>query len=225
MHHLIFATNNAHKVAEVRAVLGTAFSLETMREAGILMDIPESHDTLEANALEKATTIWKLTGKDCFSEDSGLEVNALDGEPGVYSARYAGESRSDAANIEKLLSRLKEVGAHNGGHSGGKEVGAQNGGRAGSGGSPDRSARFRTVIALILDGQEYLFEGVCPGHIIDFPRGSGGFGYDPVFIPDGSDQTFAEMSLEGKNVFSHRRKAMDQLIQFLKKISHGQSKD
>lgn len=223
MHHLIFATNNAHKVAEVRAVLGTAFSLETMREAGILMDIPEPHDTLEANALEKATTIWKLTGKDCFSEDSGLEVNALDGEPGVYSARYAGESRSDAANIEKLLARLEALRAQNGGHSGAGS--AANGMRGVDHPEVDRSARFRTVIALILDGQEYLFEGVCPGHIIDSPRGSGGFGYDPVFIPDGSDQTFAEMSLEGKNVFSHRRKAMDQLIQFLKKLPHGQSKD
>lgn len=199
MFHLIFATNNAHKVEEVRAVLGTAFTLETMREAGIDIDIPEPHDTLEANALEKARTIWKLTGKDSFSEDTGLEVEALNGEPGVRSARYAGDDRSPRANIDKLLSRLS----------------------AGA----DRAARFRTVIALILDGQEYLFEGICPGHIVETVRGESGFGYDPVFVPDGADRTFAEMSLEEKSRFSHRRKAMDQLTDFLKKQPDGQNKD
>lgn len=197
MHHLIFATNNAHKVEEVRAVLGTAFTLETMEEAGIHKDIPEPHDTLEANALEKARTIWGLTGRNCFSEDTGLEVKALKGEPGVRSARYAGEDRSPRANIDKLLERLD--------------------------GSGDRAARFRTVIALILDGKEYIFEGTCPGHILEETRGSGGFGYDPVFVPDGANVTFGEMSLEGKSVFSHRKKAMDQLTDFLKKLPDGQN--
>jgi XTP/dITP diphosphohydrolase len=199
MFHLIFATNNAHKVEEVRAVLGTAFTLETMGEAGIGIDIPEPHDTLEANALEKARTIWNLTGKDCFSEDSGLEVTALNGEPGVRSARYAGEDRSPRANIDKLLERLHASG--------------------------DRSARFRTVIALILNEKEYLFEGVCSGHILEEIRGEGGFGYDPVFVPDGAACTFAEMSLEGKSGFSHRKKAMDRLINFLKNLPDGQNKD
>ena len=205
MFHLIFATNNAHKVEEVRAVLGTAFTLETMREAGIGIDIPEPHDTLEANALEKARTIWKLTGKDCFSEDTGLEVEALNGEPGVRSARYAGDDRSPRANIDKLLARLGEAG--------------------GADGLADRAARFRTVIALILDGQEYLFEGICPGHILETVRGEGGFGYDPVFVPEGANRTFAEMPMEEKSRFSHRRKAMDQLTDFLKKQPDGQNKN
>jgi XTP/dITP diphosphohydrolase len=220
MFHLIFATNNTHKVEEVRAVLGTAFTLETMREAGIDIDIPEPHDTLEANALEKARTIWKLTGKDCFSEDTGLEVEALNGEPGVRSARYAGDDRSPRANINKLLARL---GSGDGaGVAGGRAT--KDGADAGAG-AGNRVARFRTVIALILDGQEYLFEGACPGHILEAVRGEGGFGYDPVFVPDGADRTFAEMSLEEKSRFSHRRKAMDQLTDFLKKQPDGQNKD
>jgi XTP/dITP diphosphohydrolase len=199
MIHLIFATNNAHKTEEVRSALGSAFSLETMQEAGLDMDIPEPHATLEANALEKARTVAVLTGHPAFGEDTGLEVFALNGEPGVKSARYAGEDRSTEANIQKLLTRL--------------------------GDSEDRAAQFRTVMALVLDGQEYCFEGVCPGRILLQPRGTAGFGYDPVFVPDGSEQTFAEMDTEGKNRFSHRKKALDQLITFLKNIPHGQGEN
>lgn len=196
MIHLIFATNNAHKVEEIRAALGAAFSLETMREAGLDIDIPEPHPTLEENAMEKARTVAQLTGRAAFGEDTGLEVFALDGEPGVKSARYAGDARSNDANIEKLLTKLGE--------------------------SPDRAARFRTVIALVMDGRAYSFEGICPGRITLEPRGTSGFGYDPVFVPDGSALTFAEMDMDGKNRFSHRKRALVQLINFLKSIPHGQ---
>ena len=189
MRTLIFATNNQHKVAEIRAVLGNRFHIITLQEAGIDIDIPEPHDTLEANAQEKSQTIHRLTGQDCFSEDTGLEVPALNGEPGVKSARYAGDVRSFDANIDTLLGKLK--------------------------GKTDRSARFRTVISLILGGEEYRFEGVCPGRIIDERKGNEGFGYDPVFVPEGSDRTFAEMSMEEKNKFSHRKKAMEKMIAFL----------
>ncbi len=191
MNNLIFATNNPNKVAEVRAVLGNVFNIITLKEAGIDIDIPEPHDTLEANATEKSTTIFKMTGQHCFSEDTGLEVGALNGEPGVKSARYAGEARSFDDNIDKLLNRLKPF--------------------------ENRSARFRTVISLILDGREYVFEGICPGGIITERKGTNGFGYDPVFIPDGSDKTFAEMEMNEKNIFSHRKKAMQKLIDFLTK--------
>ena len=189
MQTLIFATNNQHKVAEIRAVLGNRFHIITLQEAGIDIDIPEPHDTLEANAQEKSQTIHRLTGQDCFSEDTGLEVPALNGEPGVKSARYAGDVRSFDANIDKLLGKLK--------------------------GKTDRSARFRTVISLILGGEEYRFEGICPGRIIDERKGNEGFGYDPVFVPEGSDRTFAEISMEEKNKFSHRKKAMEKMIAFL----------
>jgi|SRR5436189_3512910 len=189
METLIFATNNQNKVNEVRSVLGNRFNIITLTEAGIHIDIPEPHDSLEANATEKSRTIFTLTHKDCFSEDTGLEVEALNGEPGVKSARYAGENRDFAENIEKLLLNLK----------------SQN----------NKTARFRTVISLVLDGKEYLFEGICPGKIIPEKKGLNGFGYDPVFIPDGSHKTFAEMEMEEKNKFSHRKKAMEKLITFL----------
>ena len=191
MNNLIFATNNQNKVREVRAVLGELFNIITLKEAGIDIDIPEPHDTLEANATAKSKTIFEITKQNCFSEDTGLEVAALNGEPGVKSARYAGEDRSFDDNIEKLLSRLQPF--------------------------ENKSARFRTVISLILDGKEYFFEGICPGTIINERRGSNGFGYDPVFVPDGSDKTFAEMDMDGKNKFSHRKKAMEKLINFLTK--------
>ena len=191
MEHIIFATNNEHKVNEVRAVLGKKFHIITLKEAGIDIDIPEPHATLEENASEKSGTIYKLTGKNCFSEDTGLEVVALNGEPGVKSARYAGEGRSFDANIEKLLNRLKS--------------------------SDNKAARFRTIISLITGGKEYFFEGICRGKIIAEKRGANGFGYDPVFVPDGSDRTFAEMELDEKNKFSHRKKAMEKLIAFLNK--------
>jgi XTP/dITP diphosphohydrolase len=189
MTSIIFATNNQNKVEEVRAVLGSRFNIITLKEAGIDIDIPEPHDTLEANASEKSKTIFAITNKNCFSEDTGLEVVALNGEPGVKSARYAGESRSFDDNIEKLLNKLAS--------------------------SDNKTARFRTVISLILDGRKYLFEGICTGTIINERKGTGGFGYDPVFVPDGSDKTFAEMDMAGKNKFSHRKKAMEKLITFL----------
>lgn len=189
MNTLIFATNNQHKVDEVRAVLGNLFNIVTLKEAGIDIDIPEPYDTLEENAAQKSKTIFTLTGQNCFSEDTGLEAGALNGEPGVKSARYAGEGRNFNDNIEKLLYKLKD--AH------------------------DRSARFRTVISLILDGKTYFFEGICTGQIITNRIGIHGFGYDPVFVPDGSNKTFAEMDMEEKNIFSHRKKAMEKLIRFL----------
>ncbi len=186
---LIFATNNQHKVKEIRSVLNDRFNIITLQEAGIDIDIPEPHDTIEANASEKSKVIFNLTHQNCFSEDTGLEVKSLNGEPGVKSARYAGDEKDFQKNIDKLLLNLKE-----------KE---------------NRTARFKTVISLILNNQEYLFEGICKGKIIDIQKGNKGFGYDPVFVPDGSDKTFAEMSMEEKNIFSHRRKATDQLISFL----------
>jgi len=186
---IIFATNNQHKTDEIKAVTGNQFNIITLKEAGIDIDIPEPHDTLKANASEKSRTIHEITLQNCFSEDTGLEVFALNGEPGVKSARYAGDEKNFQANIDKLLLKLKDI--------------------------PDRSARFRTVISLIWDNKEYFFEGTCEGHIIAEQKGNSGFGYDPVFIPDGSEKTFAEMSLEEKNLFSHRRKATDLLISFL----------
>jgi XTP/dITP diphosphohydrolase len=191
MDTLIFATNNQNKVDEIRTVLGNHFDIITLKEVGINIDIPEPHDTLEANASEKSKTIFGMTRKNCFSEDTGLEVEALNGEPGVKSARYAGENRSFEDNIEKLLHNLKP--------------------------KTNKAARFRTVISLILGGKEYFFEGVCTGKIIDVKKGSKGFGYDPVFVPDGSDMTFAEMGMEEKNRFSHRKKAVKKLIDFLDK--------
>ncbi len=191
MDNIIFATNNLNKVNEIRAVLKSKFNIITLKEAGIEIDIPEPHDTLEANAAEKSSTIFRLTKKNCFSEDTGLEVAALNGEPGVKSARYAGEGRSFDANIDKLLSKLET--------------------------KSDKAARFRTVISLILDGKEYQFEGICAGKIISERRGGNGFGYDPIFIPDGSEKTFAEMEMGEKNKFSHRKKAMEKLINFLTK--------
>jgi XTP/dITP diphosphohydrolase len=187
---LIFATNNAHKIEEVQAAIGQTVHIITLREAGIGIDIPEPHDTLVANALEKSATIHRLTGKNCFSEDSGLEVLALNGEPGVNSAHYAGEHRSAEQNIQKLLQRL--------------------------GKATDRRARLRTVISLIWNERQHLFEGVCEGHILTAPIGTNGFGYDPVFVPDGETRSFAQLSLQEKNHYSHRRKAADQLVAFLR---------
>ena len=186
---LILASNNQHKVEEIRAVLPEGFSIITLKEAGIDIDIPEPHNSLEENAREKAVTIFKMTGKSCFSEDTGLEVSALNGAPGVKSARYAGDDRSFQNNTDKVLKELE--------------------------GKPDRSARFRTVICLCLHGQEQYFEGICPGQITAENRGGEGFGYDPVFMPDGSDKTFAEMGMDEKNRFSHRGKAVDKLVTFL----------
>jgi XTP/dITP diphosphohydrolase len=190
---LIFATNNQHKVDEIRSVLPDDFEIINLKEAGIEIDIPEPHDTLEANASEKSKTIFKMTGLSCFSEDTGLEVMALNGEPGVKSARFAGDGRSFNANIEKLLINLA--------------------------GKQDRSARFRTVISLLIDGKENLFEGICRGKIIEEKRGEQGFGYDPVFIPAGSSKTFGEMSMQEKTKYSHRAKATEKLVAFLNNLS------
>lgn len=189
---LIFATNNQHKVDEMRSAIGDEFEIITLKEAGIDIDIPEPHDTLEENASEKSKTIYELTGTNCFSEDTGLEVEALNGEPGVKSARYAGDGKSFDRNIEKLLAKLE--------------------------GSPNRQARFRAVISLIIDGKENLFEGACKGNILKTKKGEGGFGYDPVFLPEGAIHTFAEMGIEEKNQFSHRKKAADKLVAFLKHL-------
>lgn len=204
---LVFATNNNNKVEEIQAAVGDQIKIITLREAGITIDIPEPHDTLEENAREKSSTIFRLTGKNCFGEDTGLEVEALNGEPGVKSARYAatessssqmspeGDSARDAAqtkekNIDKLLQNLT--------------------------GKANRRARFRTIISLMLDGKEHLFEGICSGTITNERRGTNGFGYDPVFIPDGSDRTFAEMTMAEKGQYSHRKRATDQLIAFFR---------
>ena len=194
---LIFATNNQHKAEEVNAIVGSSINVVTLQQAGIDIDIPEPHDTLEANASEKSRTIYELikTNQEtvgCFSEDTGLEVKALNGEPGVKSARYAGDDRSFDKNIDKLLQKLQD--------------------------KPDKTARFRAVISLIINDRERLFEGICPGKIITEKRGLNGFGYDPVFVPDGSDKTFGEMSLDEKTVYSHRAKATQKLVAFLNNI-------
>jgi XTP/dITP diphosphohydrolase len=189
---LIFATNNQHKVDEIRSVLDNQLEIVTLKEAGIDIDIPEPFDTLKENASVKAKTIFEMTSTNCFSEDTGLEVLALNGEPGVKSARYAGDNRSFDANIDMLLINLAD--------------------------QPDRSAQFRTVISLIIDGEETQFEGICSGKIIEHRTGENGFGYDPVFIPDGSIKTFAEMDTKEKGQFSHRRKATDKLVAFLNKL-------
>lgn len=186
---LIFATNNKHKADEIRTVVKNDIEIITLQEAGIEEDIPEPWNTLEENASGKSGTIFQLTGMNCFSEDTGLEVASLNGEPGVKSARYAGDNAGDNANMEKLLTNLA--------------------------GKPDRRARFRTVISLILDGKEYLFEGTCNGMISYEKRGTQGFGYDPLFIPDGETRTFAEMGMIEKNRFSHRKKAAEKLVAFL----------
>mgnify|MGYP000866691359 FL=1 len=189
---LCFATNNQHKVDEIRSVIDKNLELITLQEAGIDIDIPEPYNTLKENASGKSKVIFDMTGINCFSEDTGLEVDSLGGEPGVKSARYAGDDRSFNANIEKLLSKLV--------------------------GKPDRSARFKTVISLLIDGRETLFEGICEGRIITERRGEQGFGYDPVFIPAGADKTFAEMTMQEKNKFSHRKKAVEKLVAFLNSL-------
>lgn len=187
---LVFATNNQNKVLEIRSILKEPFQVITLKDAGIDIDIPEPHETLEANASEKSITIHQITNKNCFSEDTGLEVFSLNGEPGVKSARYAGEGRNFEDNIHLLLKNLE--------------------------GKSDRSAQFRTVVSLIWNHKEYLFTGICKGTIIETQKGGEGFGYDPVFVPDGSIKTFSEMGIEEKNKFSHRKKAVTQLIEFLK---------
>jgi len=187
---LVFATNNPHKLKEVQHALGDRFTLVTLNNVGITKEIPEDYDTLQDNALQKARYVYNKTGQNCFADDTGLEVEVLNWQPGVYSARYAGDAKNPKENIRKLLDELKGV--------------------------ENRRARFRTVIALILNGKEYLFEGVVWGKIIDQERGNDGFGYDPIFVPDGFTQTFAEMPISLKNQISHRGKAVEELCKFLK---------
>ena len=195
MKTIVFATNNAHKLEEVRAIVSGKINIVSLSDIDCHDEIPETSDTLEGNALQKADYVKEHFGYDCFADDTGLEVEALNGEPGVHSARYAGNAHDSEANIEKLLHAL---------------AGKQN-----------RKARFRTVIALIINEQELFFEGVVNGHIIGNKRGESGFGYDPVFIPEGFSQTFAELGMDIKNKISHRamatRKFADWLIQYTNK--------
>ena len=187
---LVFATNNAHKLEEVAAILGDQVELLSLNDIGCQTDIPETAETLGGNALLKSSYIYKNYHLDCFADDTGLEVEALNGAPGVYSARYAGGEGHDAqANMLKLLHELE-----------GKE---------------NRKAQFRTAISLILDGKEYLFEGVIKGEIIKEKRGNSGFGYDPIFKPEGYDRTFAELGNDIKNQISHRALAVQKLCEFL----------
>ena len=188
---IIFATNNPHKIREISNIIDPKFKLSGLAESGINEDIPENENTLEGNALAKARYVYKLSGADVFADDTGLEVEALNNEPGVLSARYAGDHKNSDDNIDTLLKRLE--------------------------GTNKRKARFRTIIALILDGQEYLFEGIVAGEIIRERRGEKGFGYDPVFMPDGHNKTFAQMGIEEKNRISHRARALKKLTDFLNK--------
>lgn len=189
MKTLVFATNNTHKIREITGIMDTSIVIKTLHDMGCDEDIPENGCTLEENALQKARNIHERYGTDCFADDTGLEIEALNGEPGVYSARYAGESKSFDDNMNKVLEKLSGAG--------------------------NRKACFRTVIALILEGREYLFEGRVDGVITTEKRGKEGFGYDPVFLPDGYDRTFAEMPLDEKNKISHRALAIKKLATFL----------
>ena len=189
---LVFATNNAHKLEEVRQILGDGFKVLSLNDINCHEDIPETADTFQGNALQKARYVKEHYGYDCFADDTGLEVKALDGAPGVHSARYAGDHDSEA-NMTKLLKELEK--------------------------KTDRSAQFRTVIALILNEQEHLFEGIVKGRIANGRcYGDGGFGYDPIFIPDGFDVSFSQMSPESKNLVSHRGRAVRKLSDYLKKL-------
>lgn len=188
-HELIFATNNLHKITEIQSIIGDNFILKSLKQIGCNEDIPETAPTLEGNALLKAQYVFDKYGKNCFADDTGLEIEALGGRPGVFSARYATEGHDFEANIDKVLGELKGV--------------------------ENRKARFRTVIALILDGSVHYFEGIVNGEIITERKGIKGFGYDPVFLPDGYDKTFAEMPLDEKNKISHRSRAVAKLVDFL----------
>jgi len=189
MKKIVFATNNLHKLKEVRAMMPDGISIVGLPELQLDEDIPETADTLEGNALQKAQYVCQKFGLDCFADDTGLEVKALNGRPGVHSARYAGEQHNSNANISKLLDELS--------------------------GQTDRTARFRTVIALIINGEEHFFEGIVNGRIAETRHGEGGFGYDPVFIPENQTETFAQLGEEIKNTISHRALAVSKLVEFL----------
>lgn len=190
MKKLVFATNNAHKLEEIRAILGNKIEILSLNDIDCHADIPETADTLEGNAALKARYIYNNYGLDCFADDTGLEVEALNGAPGIYSARYAGgEGHDSEANMRKLLSEME--------------------------GKANRRARFRTAICLIEDGNEHLFEGIVNGEIIQERRGGAGFGYDPIFVPEGYTETFAEMGNDEKNKISHRARAVKKLCEYL----------
>ncbi len=190
MVELIFATNNKHKLHEIRQILKNRLTIKSLSEIGFNEDIPETNPTLEGNALQKARYIYDRYHTNCMADDTGLEIEALGGKPGVYSARYAGEKCSFTDNMNKVLDEMAE--------------------------KTNRKAKFRTVIALIWDDREYLFEGEIIGVITPEKQGTGGFGYDPIFLPDGESLTFAELPLEHKNKISHRGLATEKLISFLK---------
>jgi XTP/dITP diphosphohydrolase len=189
---LLFATNNLHKLREVREIVGSSCSILGLNEAGFSGDVPESQETIEGNARQKARFIFEKMGMNCFADDTGLEIGFLDGRPGVYSARYAGDGCTFEDNIVKILEEMKDV--------------------------KTRTARFRCVVCLIIDAEEYLFEGVVEGTILKEKRGSGGFGYDPVFQPTGQNATFAEMPGHLKNGISHRGRAVSKMLRFLKSM-------
>jgi len=195
---LIFASNNEHKIREIRSILGNSFTLLSLKDINIKEDVPEDEPLLEGNALFKARYIHKVTGMNVFADDTGLEIDDLNGLPGVHSARFAGENKDSLANINKVLSLLVN--------------------------SKNRGARFRTVIALIFENKEYLFEGIVPGTIIEGKKGAEGFGYDPIFIPEGKTQTFAEMDLPEKNKISHRARAFEKLRKFIDQNSPSNNK-
>ena len=190
MNKIVFATNNKHKLDEIRKILSDKFNVVSLKDIGCDVDIPETGNTLEDNALMKAEYVKQHFGMDCFADDTGLEVEALNGAPGIHSARYAeGTDHDSNANMDKLL---KELGNNN-----------------------NRKARFRTVIALLLNGETHLFEGIVNGHIIYEKHGTEGFGYDPIFVPNGYEQSFAELGMEIKNQISHRARAVKKLAEFL----------
>jgi len=186
---IIFASHNQNKVKEIQNLLGDEIQLLSLTEIGLEEDIPETADTIEGNSLLKAKYIWEKYQMTCFADDTGLEIEALNGEPGVFSARYAGDRKNDDANIDKVLSKLS--------------------------GHENRNARFKTVITLINEGQEFQFTGIVNGEIGSEKIGQNGFGYDPIFVPEKQGKTFAEMTLNEKNLFSHRARAFQQLVNFI----------
>ncbi len=189
---LVFATNNKHKIKELQAILGDSFELLSLKDIGCFEEIPEEQPTLEGNARQKSMFVHERYGYSCFADDTGLEIEALNGRPGVFSARYAGEEKSAEANMDKVLREMAGVN--------------------------NRKARFRTVISLIINGEEKQFDGIVEGQIIREKKGTSGFGYDPIFLPDGYTRTFAEMDLDEKNQISHRGRAVQKLAAYLKTI-------
>lgn len=191
LKEIVFATNNKHKLQELQQIIGDKFNLVSLKDIKCHEDIPETGNTIEDNSMQKVDYISNNYNKDCFADDTGLEIEALNGRPGVHSARYAGDNKNMQDNIAKVLSELK--------------------------GKNNRNARFKTVVSLIMDGKKHQFEGIVEGKIIEEERGTGGFGYDPIFMPKGYDITFAEMTADEKNKISHRGKAVAKLVEFLSK--------